>query len=234
METTIQLKHDLDTQDSMIKSVKDSLYWVPFDRIQTLVQDAKVEKILKEVQQGHCEAAAWTPESIKRLKKFVCEKALRIFALLVSQDLVHLLELFYENDFGDEMFPIEESANKGTLGWTIKSIKTEREVKYEVKIEKWDRTIRNICQHQWEFFVPVFKEGDPVYQFSPLCQVPFLREEEPDKKKVTNFSIVRHFVIHRCHLNFSNTDQIVRNDFRFLPTLNLAYKMLTYIGRYGR
>jgi hypothetical protein len=211
-------------------------YWVSFDSIQRLIGDAEAENILQETKKANDEATNWTPAHIKRLKEFVFGKALRLFALLVFRNHVQLLELFYQNDFGDDMFPIEylESTDQGTPGWTIESRGTGKKVTYEGWEVEEGSSMEDICLlSQWQFFVPVFKESDPVNEFSPLCVMPFLGEEETDKKNITNFSVVRHFVIHRSHLSFSNIGQIVRNDFVYYPIPHLASAMLTYIGRYG-
>jgi hypothetical protein len=237
MATTRRLQLELRKNQMVINNKTDGVkrYWVSFDIIQNLIGDVEVEKILQETKKVKDEATTWTPAHIKRLKEFVFEKALRLFALLVSQSHVQLLELFYRSDFGDDMFPIEhvESTYQDPPGWTIESKRTGKKVTYE-GWEVGDLSIETIYRlWQWQFFVPVFKESDPVHEFSPLCQMPFLREEGTDKKNITNFSVVRHFVIHRSHLSFSNIGQIVRNDFVYYPIPHLASAMLTYIGRYG-
>jgi hypothetical protein len=185
-------------------------YWVPLEDIQNLIRNAEVEKILRETRKLNDDSA-----HIKELKEFVFGKALRLFALLVSETLVQLLELFHQNDFGDEMFPIEQFKSTKP-GWTIESmVAQEKRLTYEGREVK-KKHIEKICQmSQWEFFVPIFEERNPVKELNQQYQMPFLREEETDKKNITNFSVVKHFVIHRSHLSFSNMSQIVRNDFTY-------------------
>ncbi|KAK1483651.1 protein kinase domain-containing protein [Colletotrichum tamarilloi] len=144
---------------------------------------------------------------------FIFKKAKRLFSLLVRQSHFEWLPLFHANDFGDEDFPINFSVDRKSQVWALKSCKTGKAISFEVT----DREVNGISRkdydslcdfcdyHQWLIFVPIFSPDDRAQVFDPLCRMPFLQEFESHG---TNFSIVRHFVIHRSHLNFPRDDQI--------------------------
>jgi ankyrin repeat protein len=212
---TRQLRDRLKSAVMVVNSERDAIShkWISLASIKDLIRDAEVVTTLHETS---AETGSWTVAYIEALKDFILKKALRLFALLVSQEQAQLLELFCINDFGDEMFPIKllepdegnETNRQNTPRWTIQSIAKQTKVSYRgQRVEDYD--IEGICElWQWQFFVPVFSQNDPVYVFDPRCHMPFLRELETME---TNFSVVRHFVIHRSHLDFRDINQIVRS-----------------------
>jgi hypothetical protein len=48
--------------------------------------------------------------------------------------------------------------------------------------------------------------------FDSACQMPFLEEIKTEGNTQTNFSDVKHFIIHRSHLEFANVERIVRHN----------------------
>jgi hypothetical protein len=196
--------------------------WIPVGSINSLVENADVIAIIREARGA--EEANWTMEYLNSLEKFVLLKARRLFALLVWQKHVQLLDLFYGNDFDDNMFPVkllklvkgQKFDKQSKPRWTIESTNSlitsePKRISY-YKDDVDDEAIDDMCRYkQWIFFVPVFGEYNLAYVFSPACIMPFLDELDTEKTNQTNFSVVRHFVIHSSHLKF--TTKIVRNLF---------------------
>ncbi|KAL2878789.1 hypothetical protein SGCOL_006018 [Colletotrichum sp. CLE4] len=185
--------------------------WFPVSSINEIIQNNdNVIKALEEKVKMH--------ESMKR---FVFEHAKRLVSLLIWRDRVGLLEIFYRERFGDEDFPIkffkpQTAKNKTRSRWSIQSCRSGKTISVWVPQEDEDMsdddddddkdTIKQFCNtYQWYFFVPVFSPQDPPQIFDPSCQMPYLEELGSSQ---TNFSVVRHFVIHRKHLNFKLDDQI--------------------------
>lgn len=193
--------------------------------LQSAFRDAEVEIMCKRDAKKY----KWIPissineilESCQRfdvedtVRGFIFAKAKRLFSLLVRQEHFEWLSLFHSNDFGDENFPINFSVDRISNVWALKSCKTDTTISFEVTerevngISASDQdSLATFCDHhQWLIFVPIFSPDDEAHVFDPLCRMPFVEEFE---SQVTNFSIVRHFVIHRSHLNFPRDDQIVR------------------------
>jgi hypothetical protein len=212
-------------QDEMVETENErdgDRKWIPVGSINSLVESADIIAIIREAKGA--EEANRTMEYLNSLKKFVLFKARRLFALLVWQKHVQLLDLFYGNDFDDNKFPIkrlklvkgQKFDNKSKLRWTIES--TNNLIAPEQKRISYygddvdNEAIDDMCRYkQWIFFVPVFAEHDLAYVFNPHCLMPFFDELDTEKTNKTNFSVVRHFVMHRSHLKF--TTKIVRNLF---------------------
>lgn len=180
--------------------------WIPISSIHQLFEEH--DGIVEALQMDGFELQ-------DDMKRFVFHQAKRLVALLIRFNHLKWLSLFHSNDFGDENFPINFSVDRSSNMWTLQSSKTEKMISFEVTKSEVNGISANdqdslaaFCDHhQWLIFLPVFSPDDRTHVFDPLCRMPFLKEFEPH---VTNFSIVRHFVIHRSHLNFPRDDQIVR------------------------
>jgi hypothetical protein len=233
MATTMLLRDGIKDEMLEIENERDgSSKWIPVGSINSLIEDADVVTIFQEAKGA--EEASWTTDYIKKLERFVLLKARRLFALLVWQKRVQLVDFFCCNDFGDDMFPIrllrpdkgQKTDKQSKPKWTIESInnptKTRKQISYRGhRVD--DEDIDDICRFkQWHFFVPVFGENDPDYVFNPACHMPFLEELEPEKANETNFSVVRHFVIHSSHLKFTSNHEIVRNSFCLMSQAALS------------
>ncbi|KAK1498982.1 protein kinase domain-containing protein [Colletotrichum cuscutae] len=184
--------------------------WIPLSSINRIIRDdKKVVKALEEKVVMH--------ESMKR---FVFEHAERLVSLLIYRKCLHLLQLFYNERFSDEYFPIKfikprNSSNRSRLRWSIQSCRSNKTISVwappdgDISDDDDDQdedTMKQLCRtYQWYFFVPVFGPQDSAHVFDTSCQMPYLEELGSNQ---TNFSVVRHFVIHRKHLNFRLDDQI--------------------------
>lgn len=220
--TTLLRRRILDEMVETENERDGSRKWIPVGSINSLVENADIIAIIREARGA--EEANWTVEYLNSLKKFVLLKARRLFALLVSQKHVQLLDLFYGNDFDDNMFPVKrlklvkgqkidkQSEPRWIIGSTNNLITPEQKRISYHKDDVDDEAIDDMCRYkQWIFFVPVFGEHDLAYVFNPACLMPFFDELDTEKTNKTNFSVVRHFVMDRSHLKF--TTKFVRNHF---------------------
>ncbi|KAK1979869.1 kinase domain-containing protein [Colletotrichum cereale] len=167
--------------------------WIPWKTIKRITENAG--DAIDELATDETQASA--------LKQFAFKKAQRLIALLVYIEHGGCFKLFYENDFGDEMFPIETIGNGSQR--VVQSTKTGRSVDFLGKyLADWKMDA--ICQAQWKFFVPIFRQNDnTAHTFHWLCPLPFIKEH---KTYDSNFSSVTRFVMHRDHLDFLYDDQI--------------------------
>jgi len=201
MEALAERIEDAKLRFTPVNEEDSTREWIPCSIIENLITETEVERTLDEVKYS----AKWETD-VKTLKHFVLgeRKALRLFALLVYTGLVCLLELFYRHDFADEMFPIrlkDIDIDRGKGGRTIVSIKTKREVPYTGGQNIRAKNIDELSQlWQGVFFAPIFRHDQLEYKLSSSCRLPFLAELETDKRKLSNFSIVKHYVIHPDHI----------------------------------
>jgi hypothetical protein len=210
----------------------DKHKWISSGSIRRLIVEPEVVAVLR--MEDLANWTSWTPavqnleQFVTELKEFVVKYAPRLFAFLVHERHVELLDHFYGKKFDDEMFPIErlgathkekDSDNQTQIvwSWTIESTKTHERISYRGKGVD-DNALDSMCSRQWIFFVPVFGEQDdnPIDVFDQACQMPFIKELEmggTDEATRTYLSVVRRFVIDRSHLNFTNNEELVRNCF---------------------
>jgi hypothetical protein len=229
-----QLRDKIKAEIMEIKYARDDKHkWISSGSITGLIVEPEVVAALQ--MEGLANWTSWTPagfqnpeQFVEKLKEFVVKRAPRLFALLVHEKHVELLDHFYGNNFDDDMFPIEllggthkerDSDDQTQIfwTWTIESTKNHKRISYRGKGVD-DNAIDSMCTRQWLFFVPVFGEDDdnPIDVFDQACQMPFIKELETggtDEAIQTNFSVVRHFVVDRSHLNFTNNEELVRNCF---------------------
>lgn len=213
----LRIKISKEMMDIRHETSNTTYRWISFTSIEELINDANEAEVVAELK----EATQANAEELEKLKRFTFQKAKRLFALLVVARRLKWIKTFFEHDFGDDMFPIKllTSNAEGNPTWEIESMKGENRVRYKEKgayDEAADTIIDSIGDSsQWRFFVPVFGPGDPDHEFDRNCKLPFLKEFKPKK---TNFSVVRHFVIDKRHLNFPKDDQIVSGIVPFQQT----------------
>ncbi|KAK1547678.1 protein kinase domain-containing protein [Colletotrichum paranaense] len=173
--------------------------WIPLSSIHRIIENDGIRNALQEESES--------------VKGFVLLKAKRLISALIRRDHLDWLQLFYNADFGDEHFPINFRIDRDSQVWTLQSCESHKSISFKVSeeevngISKYDGdSLADFCDyHQWQYFVPVFAPNEPAHFFDPRCPMPFVKQFEP---YATNFSIARHFVIHRSHLNFPRDDQI--------------------------
>ncbi|KAK2039812.1 kinase domain-containing protein [Colletotrichum somersetense] len=196
MTTIKQLKQLLSQEVIEVKyeSSNKKEKWIPW---------ASIKSIITEGAGDATNELTTDKRMAKSLKKFALSKARRLLALLVYIRCEAWFELFYQNNFGDEMFPIEIVEKDGQRA--VESKTGERADFLEEQLE--DPRIDTICEMwQWMFFVPVFSPNDSTArEFHWRHRLPFIREH---KTYDSNFSSVTHLVMHRDHLKFEHDDQI--------------------------
>jgi hypothetical protein len=212
---TSKIKREIMT----IKYQDDSEHkWISSGSIRKLITETEVVAVLQNEK-----SASWATAEFEKMKEFFLKPARRLFALLVYLEHEELLDHFYHNNFDDDMFPIKlvvtqeesDSDDQSQPGWIVKSTKNQKQIRYSGKGVK-DKDIEGICKFwQWQFFVPVFRvdNDNPIEAFDQACQMPFIEELKTGKATETNFSVVRHFVVDRSHLEFSKNEELVRNYF---------------------
>lgn len=189
-------------------------YWFSFADINRIVKESDTRAILKEWNPH------WKENELKNMKDWIQDFAPRLFALLfyhayerrqIVNVFQELLKAFYENKFGDRMFPIEWVPDKTVVA--IHSMKeNEKVVRFCKKVDVV--LVRDMCTGwQWPFFVPVFTPESSPHIISPDFE-PFITEIQNDSSE-TRHSTVRHCVMERSHLEFpedtSTSKQIVSN-----------------------
>jgi hypothetical protein len=148
---------------------------------------------------------------IPTLVSFVCEKATRIFAILVWSEAEYLIEQFYEHRLGDESLPIYcDTENED--GLKVFSYKHGDKIpirNHPFNHKVWtERTLEHFCNDdQWPFLSPIFSEEQFRYKFHESTHLPFVGQSSKSPKE-SFFSIVQEWHIHRDHLETRN--QIVR------------------------
>ncbi|KAF2704368.1 hypothetical protein K504DRAFT_390780 [Pleomassaria siparia CBS 279.74] len=146
---------------------------------------------------------------IPKLVTFVCEKAMKVFAILVWNEDVVRIEQFYRHNSGDEHLPVSCKYNDtgGYIGAVsyrlgIESIIDSHPFNNQ---DQWsERTRDYFCDYdQWPFLSPVFSENQFRYAFHDLTHMPFV-EASCRNQKNSYFSVVEEWRIHRAHMQMPN------------------------------
>lgn len=192
MDPTQSLKSLLEAQ-----AKEQPRKWIPFDAIEEIFGSVNGQRSIHTLR-----------ADTKKLQAF-SNNSKRLWALLVCVDRLEWLESFCASGFDDDMFPIYIQGNRN-----IQSCNKGHTVTMPVKTVEDKNSLDSIREQQWQFFVPIFKPERPIYTFESDRRMPFLREIGTER---TNFSVVTEFVMHRKHLAFRSSHQIVR---RNLPIIH--------------
>lgn len=205
-----------DAEEDFLDKDEEVVYsWIPISSINEIF--AKRDVVLKELR--------LTIEVSDDMESFIFNEAKRLVALLIRRNHLSWLGTFHREKFGDDCFPVKFKHTKHgdkTQQWTIQSCKPKKSFSLQPDASggtgSFKDALKTFCEHeQWGVFVPVFQPDDDAHVFQDRCDMPYLREvSDPNK---TNYSVVRHFVMHQAHLNFKPDDQIVRS---LIPRLDLS------------
>ncbi|PVH75774.1 HET-domain-containing protein [Cadophora sp. DSE1049] len=149
---------------------------------------------------------------MSELVTFICDKARKLFAILVWADEEKEIEKFYKNGFTDDLLPVKVKS-RNRKGYTLESLATNGTNLKAVNaiFSSWkDRSIDHFCDHhQWPFLAPVFREEEFQYTFYKQSRMPFLDLRSMNE---SNFSIVWEAYIHKDHLQIQTGSRMVRYD----------------------
>ncbi|KAF2734668.1 HET-domain-containing protein [Polyplosphaeria fusca] len=145
---------------------------------------------------------------VKDLTAFVCNDALKIFAILVWEEKEKLIERFFTTGFRDVMLPVTRKPNSDSA-WDVEpfeakfkemSIATETFTRHEWKAS----AVNHFCTNdQFLFLSPVFNQDQFRYTFHEQCPMPFLNRDK-DARRGSNFSVVDKWRLHRDHFQYRN------------------------------
>jgi hypothetical protein len=184
--------------EEMILPNTNSCFY-PDNLLQELICEEVVSKILES-------------NNIQRnkpgLTRFICTKAKRVFAVLLSCEQVSLITQFYICDFTDDMLPVGPGFHSGSsemesFSMAFANLKI---VKHTFDPAVWDyRKKREFHKdRQWPFISPIFNGEEFRREFHTNCPMPFM-ETEAEICKDSYFSQVEKRRIHRGHLRIGRT-----------------------------
>jgi len=183
----------------MVLKQRTDLSFIPEGVLKELITKNDVQTALRKHRLS---------SDISKVADFVCDKAIRLFAILVWNESEILIEQFYKFDFGDQNLPVEvdiDDDNDYVEASTFVSGKSIVIKKHPFNFDPWtDRVLNYFCDfEQWCFLSPVFNDGVFRYHFHKRHRIPFV-DLRPGVTKETNFSIVEERRIHRRHLQVRN------------------------------
>jgi hypothetical protein len=153
-------------------------------------------------------SGSFSETDIPPLVSFICDKAIKLFAILVWSEAEKLIGQFYQHQLRDGSLPIycdtEDEDNVKAFTYKPYGGKT-RIPDHPFNHEQWtERTIEHFCKDdQWPFLSPVFTSNQFRYDFPESIHLPFVDSCYRSQKE-SNFSVVQEWRIHRDHLQVPN------------------------------
>lgn len=142
------------------------------------------------------------------LTHFICTKAKRVFAILLSYEQVPLIKQFCLCKFTDDMLPVGPGILSGSPEMESLSMASAnlRIVKKTFDPEVWSyRNKRDFYNNQqWPFISPIFSDDVFRRDFHQKFRMPFM-EVKAEVFKDSNFSVVEKRRVHRGHLRIGHT-----------------------------
>jgi hypothetical protein len=173
----------------MVLEDRSDLRFVPETSLKQLLCRETVAKALE----GH--RSKLKPE----LVSFVCEKATKVFALLVWVECETSIEQFYKYQFGDEDLPVRFEGSTGS----IKAISSRRGLlsHHPFNEDPWTSSKLDDLYNtsQWTFLSPVFDEKGFLYEIHEKRRIPFV-DVQCKSQKDSHFSVVQQWKMHRDHI----------------------------------
>lgn len=137
--------------------------------------------------------------AVMQLTSYVCNKAQKIFAILVTIERVGHINQFFKAGFNDTMLPLSRNGSNITPA-AERFCDTVKEA-----FKEWtSQGKRHFCDNQWAFLSPVFQQSKYTHDIHKRCPMPVL-EINSKLGNSTNFSEVHQWVVHQDHLE---TDQV--------------------------
>lgn len=191
-------------RDSMVMLKKGKRRFVPDIIIKEIICETKVDVTLNSYK-------SWT-EDVALLKRFICDKATIIFAILIWMEEVAVIEHFYRTQFTDNMLPVtygfddDDDDDDDSFSGISPVAEKMRDLNLEVIRSAFNDDVWGFSAHdrfcrtdQWLFLSPIFSDNTFKYQFHEQCHMPFMNSGALMTKD-TNFSSVEKWHIHRDHL----------------------------------
>jgi hypothetical protein len=211
-------------KDQMVLHEKHDLRFLPEKTLKQLLGKQEIMETLRKLKPP--------PQTdIPTLASFVCDKVIKLFAILAWSEVEYLIEQFYLHGFGDEHLPIGYNSN-GHGAETVFSQQSGNGSPVDdhpFKYHYWtERHLELFCdEDQWHFLSPVFSENQFRYTFPNSIRMPFV-DLCARSQKESFFSVVQERRIHRDHLQTSN--YIVRyplsSQVLFIQSKLMHYDML--------
>jgi hypothetical protein len=183
--------------EEMILPNESSCFY-PDNLLQELICKEVVSKILEDNK---------IPGDRPILTDFICTKAKRVFAILLSCEQASLIMQFSKCGFTDDMLPVGLGIHSGSSdameSFSMRS-KDDEIVKNMFDDPVWSYRKRRefYKDRQWPFLSPIFTEEVFRYKFHEECHMPFM-EKKAEIRKDSFFSYVERRRIHRAHLRIS-------------------------------
>jgi hypothetical protein len=166
----------------------------PDNVLQELIREEVVSKILERSN-----IRANGPD----LTRFICTKAKKVFAVLLSCEQVPLITQFYTCKFTDDMLPVgpgfySGSSEMESFSAPLANLKIVKDT-FESTVWGYREKREFHLTQQWPFISPVFTAQEFRRQFHENCPMPFM-EIEAKICKDSHFSHVEKRRVHRDHL----------------------------------
>ena len=143
---------------------------------------------LEQVLTGHAIQAELQRHDLEGLYSFVCQRAKKVFAILLVIRKLDALQNLFKEDLGDELLPVVDSA--------LESLTDER---LRAAFSGWDLDARKeFSEMQWTVLVPVFFEAEHL-KLDDNARLPFIKT---DGIASGGFGGVHRVEIHRDHEKF--------------------------------
>jgi hypothetical protein len=191
-------------KDNMVMYQKGKKRFVPDSSIREMICERKIDVTLKSYN-------SWNVD-IALLRRFICDKATIIFAILIWMQEATVIEHFYRTQFTDNMLPVtygfdhDDDDDDDNPSGISPATEKMPDLNLEVIRNAFNEDVWNISAHdrfctqeQWSFLSPIFHDNTFEYQFHEQCHMPFM-DSHPMMTKDTNFSSVEKWRIHRDHL----------------------------------
>ncbi|CZR58814.1 uncharacterized protein PAC_08706 [Phialocephala subalpina] len=177
-----------------------NLEFIPETLLRNIITQSAVESVLQN------SSNLTLNSSIPELARFYSAEAFKVFAILVMNHRLNLIEHFYENRFQNYMLPVKgmrvENENES---WIIEPCNVGREAYDREKMGKTFQWLENSYQAeyfwklwQWPYIPPVFTREKFRYDFPDEIHLPFTRSSET-KPSESNYSNVEGKSVHIDH-----------------------------------
>lgn len=184
--------------EEMMLPNSNSCYY-PDNLLQELIREDVVSQILKRsnIKTNQIE-----------LTRFVCTKAKRVFAILISCEQVELIVQVFQCKFTDEMLPVGPGIRSGSSEMESFSAAfadlTIIKPTFDRKVWSYGKLREFYRDRQWPFISPIFSDKPFRRDFHEQCPMPFI-EINAEVSKDSNFSLVEKRRVHRDHLRIGRT-----------------------------